>query len=382
MNKLRACLAASGAFLLIGVLYTPAAHAQTDPRRATPPAGRALVFVFRGERPPVDARVPISVNAEAVGQLASGTFLVATVAPGRTFVRSGDRVLSAVAFQAEPNRSYFVRVEAVSGTRPVRTETRLVSEAEGRRAIGQSQFAGAAPAVIAAPRATAPAPKPTPKPAPPPRAAKPAAPPPEAAKPAPQAARPAPPPPKAAPAAAREPEEAGWDIALIAKGGIFKMASGDQLVGGVPSTFDTTSKPAAGVELEWRSRSGLALGGEVFYYKNELVTRTPTVLTAQQEVYAAMLNGKYYFRAADWFYPYVGAGAGLAAASYGGDLTGKASGAAFQGLAGAEFRFDGIGLHLQFKYLAATTDGKLANGTSEKVKVGGAGVLAGISFIF
>ena len=382
MNKLRACLAASGAVLLIGVLSTPVAHAQGDPRRATPPTGRALVFVFRGERPPVDARVPVSVNAEAVGQLGSGTFLVATVAPGRTFVRSGDRVLSAVAFQAEPNRSYFIRIEAVSGTRPVRTETRLVSEAEGRRAIGQSQFAGAPPAVIAAPRAAAP--KPTPKPAPPPRVAKPAAPPPPAAKPAPQAARPTPPPPapKAAPAAARAPEEAGWDIALIAKGGIFKMASGDQQVGGVPSTFDTTSKPAAGVELEWRSRSGLALGGEVFYYKNELVTNTPTVLTAEQKVYAAMLNGKYYFHAADWFYPYVGAGAGLATASYGGNLTGKASGPAFQGLAGAEFRFDGIGLQLQFKYLAATTDGKLANGATEKVKVGGAGVLAGISFIF
>jgi opacity protein-like surface antigen len=382
MNKLRACLAVSGALLLIGVFSAPVAHAQKDPRRATPPPGRVLVFVYRGERQPVDARVPVSVNAEAVGQLASGTFLVATVAPGRTFVRSGDRVLSAVAFQAEPNRSYFVRVEAVSGTRPVRTETRLVSEAEGRRGISQSQFAGAPPAVIAAPRAAAP--KPAPKPAPPPRVAKPAAPPPAAAKPAPQVARPAPPPPavRAAPAVAREPEEAGWDIALIVKGGGFKMASGDQTVGGVASTFDTTSKPAAGVELEWRSRSGLALGGEVFYYKNELVATAPAV-KAEQEVIAAMLNGKYYFRAADGFYPYVGAGVGYAASSYSGNLTGEAAGPAFQGLAGAEFRFDGVGLHLQFKYLAATTEGKLATtGATEKVKVGGAGVLAGISFIF
>ena len=380
MNELRACLAMSGAVLLIGALSAPLAHAQTDPRRATPPPGRALVFVFRSEREPVDARVPVSVNAESVGQLASGTFLTATVAPGRTFVRSGDRVLSAVAFQAEPNRSYFVRIEAVSGTRPVRTETRLVTEAEGRRAIAQGRFAGAAPAVIAAPKA---APKPTPKPAPPPRVAKPAAPPPAAAKPAPRVARPAPPPAaRPAPTVAREPEEAGWDIALILKGGGFKMASGDQMVGGVASTFDTTSKPAGGIELEWRSRSGLALGGEVFYYKNELVA-TATTLTAEQEAYAAMLNGKYYFGVSDWFYPYVGAGAGVVTTSYGGNLTGKASGPAFQGLAGAEFRFEGIGLHLQFKYLAATTEGKLAaTGATEKVKVGGAGVLAGISFIF
>jgi cell division septation protein DedD len=364
MDKLRACLAVSGALLLVGVLSAPVAHAQTDPRQATPPSGRALVFVFRSEREPADARIPVAVNAEAVGQLAGGTFLVATVAPGKTFVRSGDRVLSAVAFLAEPNRSYFVRVEAASGTGPVPTETRLVAEAEGRRAVAQSQLAEAAPAVIAAPRAAAPTPPPT------------------AAKPAPQAAQPAPPATKPAPAAAREPEQARSGIALILKAGSFKMAEGDQTVGGAASTFDTTSKPAAGVEIEWRSRSGLALGGEVFYYKNKFVLNL-TPLTAEQEVYAAMLNAKYYLRAADWFYPYVGAGAGLAASSYSGDLSGDALGPAYQGLAGAEFRFNGVGLHLQFKYLAATTEGKLATtGATEKVKVGGAGVLAGISFVF
>jgi opacity protein-like surface antigen len=383
MNKLRAALAVSGALLLIGLLSAPAVHAQTDQRQAKPPPGKALVFVFRRERESVDAPVPVSVNAEAAGQLANGTFLVATVAPGKTFVRSGDRVLSAVAFQAEPNRSYFVRVEAVSGTKPVRTDTRLAPEAEGRKAVAQSQLAAAPPAVVAAPRAAAPAPKP----APPPQAAKPVAPPPAEAKPAPQAAAPAPPPPvtKPAPApaaAAGKPEEAGGGIALIVKAGSFKLAEADQTVGGTASTFDTTSKPAAGIEIEWRSRSGLALGGEVFYYKNEFVP-SAIAATAEQEVYAAMLNGKYYFRAADWFYPYAGAGIGLAAASYRGSLSGEALGLAYQGLAGAEFRFGGVGFHLQFKYLAATTEGKLAGtGTTEKVKVGGSGMLAGVSFIF
>jgi opacity protein-like surface antigen len=264
----------------------------------------------------------------------------------------------------------------------VRTETRLVSEAEGRRAIGQSQFAGAAPAVIAAPRAAAPAPKPAPSAAKPSaQAAKPAAPP-ATAKPAPQAAKPASPRPAARAAPARKPEETGWDIALIVKGGTFEMSSGDQTVGSAPSTFETASKPAAGIELEWRSRSGLAAGGEVFYYKNEF-TSNATGAAAEQEVYAVMLNGKYYFRAADWFYPYLGAGVGLATASYGGALAGDASGLAYQGLAGAEFRFSGVGLHLQFKYLAATTEGKIVtSGATEEVKIGGAGVLAGISFIF
>ena len=349
MNKLRACLAVSGALLLIGVFSLPA-HAQGDARRATPPPGRALVFVFRSEREPVAAQVPVSVNAAAVGRLANGTFLTATVNPGRTFVRTGDRVLSAVAFQAEPNRSYFVKVEAVPGVSPVRTETRLVSEAEGRRSLAQSRFIGAAPA----PRVVKPAP-PAAKPAPP------------------RVARPAPPP----PAVARAPEsEAGW--ALIAKAGNFKLATANQVVGRLPSTYATASKPVFGMELEWRSKAGFAVGGEVFYYKNDLIA-DGTALTAQQEIYATMVNGKYYYRVADWFYPFVGAGIGYASAAYGGDLTGKAAGPAYQGMTGAEFRFNkDVGVYVQYKHLVSTTD----DGTGEKVKVGGGGVLAGLSILF
>ena len=353
--KLRACLAVSGALLHIGVFSAPPAHAQGDAHLATPPPGRALVFVFRSEREPVAAQVPVSVNAEAVGQLANGTFLVATVTPGRTFVRTGDRVLSAVALQAEPNRSYFVSVEAVSGVRPVRTETRLAGEAEGRLSVAQSRFVGAAPAIIGAPRSMPSAPKPAPAP--------------QIAKPAPpRAVKPASPP----PAVARAP---AWDIALIAKTGNFKMAEGNQVIDGFAHTYDTTSKPAFGMELEWRNKAGFALGGEIFYYKNDLI-RDGTTQSAQQKAFATTVNGKYYFRAANWFYPFVGAGIGFAIADYGGVLTGKPSGLAYQGLAGVEFRFKDVGLYAQYKYLVSTI------GTGEKVKVGGSGVLAGVSIIF
>ena len=117
--------------------------------------------------------------------------------------------------------------------------------------------------------------------------------------------------------------------------------------------------------------------GDPFYYKNDLVT-TPPPAVSKQQVLAVMANGKYYLRAADWFYPFVGAGIGFADAVYsGGNLKGSAGGLAYQGLAGMEFRFGSVGLHLQYKYLAATT-GKSGN----NVKVGGGGVLAGVSFLF
>jgi len=341
----------SGALLLAALFATaPPVQAQQDASQATPPSGKTLVFVFRSDRQPVAAQVPVVVNLVRIGDLANGTFAVATVNPGRTFLRIGEQAVAVFTLEAVANRSYFVRIEAVSSVRPVRTEVRLVSETDGRRALAQSRLVGAAPAVGAAPRVQPPAPI----------AAPPVA-----------APRAQPSPPRPAPSA-----EAGadWNFALIAKGGAFKLANPDQTVAGLASTFDTTSKPALGIEMEWRHRAGFAVGGEVFYYKNDLVA---TGVIAKQQVVALMANAKYYLRVADWFHPFVGVGVGYADALYSGDLKGTAGGAAFQGLAGMEFRFDQVGVLFQYKHLAATT-GK----SGSDVKIGGSGVLAGVSIAF
>jgi len=348
----------SGALLLAALLGTaPPVQAQQDASQATPPSGKTLVFVFRSDRQPVAAQVPVVVNLVRIGDLANGTFAVATVNPGRTFLRIGEQAVAVFTLEAVANRSYFVRIEAVSSVRPVRTEVRLVSETDGRRALAQSRLVGTAPAIAGAPRVQPPAPI-----AAPPRAA----PPPVAAAP-----RAQPSPPRPAPSA-----EAGadWNFALIAKGGAFKLASANQTVAGLASTFDTTSKPALGIEMELRHRAGFAVGGEVFYYKNDLVA---TGVIAKQQVLALMANAKYYLHVADWFHPFVGVGVGYADAVYSGDLKGTAGGAAFQGMAGMEFRFDQVGVLLQYKHLAATT-GK----SGSDVKIGGSGVLAGISIAF
>jgi opacity protein-like surface antigen len=141
MNQLRAVLAVSGALLLgvlLGPLSAPPVHAQ-DAQRATPPPGKALLFIFRSDREPRAAQVPVAVNAVYVGDLEDGSFLAVSVDPGRTFLRSGDRVLATLGFQTAPDQTYFVWVEAVHGLTLVQTEMRLVSEEEGRRALAQSR---------------------------------------------------------------------------------------------------------------------------------------------------------------------------------------------------------------------------------------------------
>src|SRR5438445_12594228 len=91
MNELRAGLSVSGAFLLAALLGAgPPVRAQEDASRATPPPGKALVFVFRSERETVAALVPVFVCLARLGDLANGTFAVPTVSPGESFHRTWD----------------------------------------------------------------------------------------------------------------------------------------------------------------------------------------------------------------------------------------------------------------------------------------------------
>jgi opacity protein-like surface antigen len=165
-------------------------------------------------------------------------------------------------------------------------------------------------------------------------------------------------------------------FAIIASAGSFKLADERQTVAGLGATYDTTSKSVFGVEAEWRGISGFAVGAEYFSYKNDLVVPS-AIPMAQQKVNAIMVNGKYYFRAADWFYPFVGAGVGQARATYSGGLTGDATGLAYQGLAGMEFRFKPVGFSVQYKYFSSKT-----GEDNREVKVGGSGFLAGVSITF
>src|SRR3989442_5507299 len=325
MNQLRAGLSVSGAFLLAALLgAAPPVRAQEDASRATPPPGKALVFVFRSERETVAALVPVFVNLARVGDLANGTFAVATVSPGRTFLRVGDQAVATYTLEVAANQSYFVRVEAVPGVRPVQTEVRIVSEVEGRRFLAQSRPVGAAPPAIAAPRVPPPAPVVAPRVPPPP---------------APVVAAPRVAPKPAPREIARFAEPGGdWNFALIAKGGAFKLANANQTVAGFASTYDTASKPAVGIEAEWRNRTGFALGGEVFYYKNDLVA-TGTGAISQHQGAAIMAKGKNYLRAPAWFYPFPAAGVAFAMAPFTGGFKGTQAGPAYQGLPASQFSF-------------------------------------------
>jgi opacity protein-like surface antigen len=342
----------SGALLLaaFALVSSPPARAAEDVRGATPQRGRALVFVFRIDRQPQAAQVPVLVNAELVGELANGTFVAASVDPGTTYLRIGDRVLSTLSFVAAANQRYYVWVDAITGPPLVRTEANLVGEADGQRAVAQTRPAGA-PKVVVSPAPVAPAA---------PVAVAPAAP---------VAVAPA----ERKPAAPAAPER-DWELALIAKAGAFKLGYDYNVIAGLASTYDDTSKSVFGLEAEFRNKSGLAIGGEVFSYTNDFVT-TGTLPDAKQQVVALMANAKYYFSASSVFYPFVGAGVGAAFTDYSGGITGSTTSFAYQGMAGLEMRFKPIGVYLEYKYLGSKWG-------DADVKIGGNGFFGGISYTF
>ncbi|HKW39285.1 MAG TPA: outer membrane beta-barrel protein [Burkholderiales bacterium] len=350
--------------------------------QTSPPPGKALVILYRADKQPVAARVPVIANADRLGSIGNGEHVNAVVNPGRTFLRVGDRILTTLAIQTSANRTSYVLIEAVPGLTPVRVEMREMTEASARRALAQSRPAGGGTAAAAplapAPRAAAAAPAVA-------AAASRTAPlPPAAAKP-----KPAPPPPRQStiarePVAAEEEEEDAeaelhrWRFAIIPKAGVVKLATTSQTLGGVQASYDKTSKPALGLELEFRHLRGFAVGAEVLYYKNDL-TVPGAALAGDQTVFGAMFNGKYYFGGESGrFHPFLGAGVGFSSAKFGGDFQGSASGPAFQGMLGVDYRFGDIGVYLEYKYLSSTA----SDSANQKIKTGGSGILAGMSIAF
>lgn len=144
MNQLRACLAMSGA-LVVAALCGPLPALAQDTQPTAPPAGKALLYIFRLDAEPSSALVPVAVNAEIASYLENDTYIAVSVDPGKTFVRSGDRVLGWLEFEAAADQTYYVMVRAVHGVNLVQTDINLVSEADGRRVLAQSRYVPVAP---------------------------------------------------------------------------------------------------------------------------------------------------------------------------------------------------------------------------------------------
>jgi len=167
--------------------------------------------------------------------------------------------------------------------------------------------------------------------------------------------------------------------AIIVKAGTFTLAKTEQTIISFDATFDDNSTSVFAVEYTRKFGDNFTFGGEILHYQNQYA-----MLSIPGEVETVVFTGniKKYFDLAKYFQPFIGAGLGVATTNVTGALDGSASGLAASFSVGAEIPFEYVGIHLEYKYLSATTDGETTGGDTAKFDVGGSGLFAGVSIHF
>lgn len=329
-------------------------------KQAVPPAGKALIYVYRLDDADTGMASGLWLNGRDSGQLEPRTYGMWAAGPGRLDIRAGKADATPLTITCQAGRVYFVQL---SVNKDQSVSLKQVAYGTGRTELGQARLV-LDPALAA--RAAVP---------------KPSAPVAAAAQKAPVIKEPV-----RARQTSDEGEGVGGGVTLIAKVGSFKLASSPQTIVGLSRDFSAAGV-AYGLEGEWHLSNGFAFGLEVFGHSQDYITASPSIESGDMTVTNVFINAKKYFRPNAVFQPYIGVGLGSATADFsaggGGGVTGSAGGFAVQGMAGLAFRWQHVGIYTELKYARAEIDATNATtGASETIDVSGTGVFAGMNVHF
>lgn len=165
---------------------------------------------------------------------------------------------------------------------------------------------------------------------------------------------------------------------IIVKAGSFGLSDTRQTIAGSNATFEEDSSAVFAVEYARRFGENFSFGGELVNYSNDYAT----FISGEVDTAIATANIKAYFDVGKHFRPFVGAGAGFAVIDVSGPFDGSASGFAMSFSAGVQIPFEHVGIHIEYKYIAANAENETNYGNTAKFDVGGDGVFAGISIHF
>ena len=308
----------------------PLASADADRRakQAVPPAGKALLYVYRPDDRGAPQSPPIRLNTRELASLSPQTFGYWAVEPGRVDLHAGSTG-SRVTLRCQEGRIYFVQMTVTANGR---ADLRAVSYGAGRRDTYRARLI---------------------------REIRPLE--------------------RSIPARERATSQAG--VTLILKGGSFRLGHGSQNILGFTRDFSSTAT-AWGLEGEWRIPADFAFGLEVGGHSHSY-TSVGSTATGDMSVTSVFVNAKYYFRGAAIVQPYVGAGLGVATTDFSGGVTGSATGFAVQAMTGVAFRWEHFGLYTELTYQGAKTRGTdAATGASVPVDASGMGLYAGVDVHF
>jgi len=350
-------LAACGA--LVGCAGVPLAPSDTDraAKQALPPAGQALIFVVRNERPGRSEPAPIAINGRIAGTLSSGTYLLLSVAPGLHEIASmGQATLVA----ASAGRNYFVRFDLREHDGRLQPRVSALGYAEGRKQVGQTRLIQDGYRRVAGTLADGQS-----------AAAVPAPDVPAAAMPTPSV------PAAASPQAAVAPVAPRSGVSLSVSMGNLAVAQAGQTVASVPMVLAGNAKGVLGLEAEYRTAAGMALGVEILNYRMDY-TQLSGASGGAVDATSYLGSLRYYLQLGR-FAPFAGFLLGSTQADFSGALQGTVSGPTFGGALGLEWQFlDRAALAVEYRGLYASLKSK--NG--EKVDLGTGGTLLGLRYWF
>jgi len=284
-------------------------------KQAKPPAGRALVYVYRLNDGNPKVAPGIWLNTRASGNLDPNTFRMWAASAGRLEIRAGQAGATPLTIKCENGKIYFVQ---------------LVVNADGSMGLSQMPDDKGRAEVQTAHFILDPAPV------------------------AAAAAVPAASTKKEAPVTSQTPEQAdALGVTLTLKLGSFQMLSKNQTINSA-SLQTSTSSIVYGFEGEWRHESGYAVGLELFGHSQDY-TVTASTQSGDVALSYIFINAKKYFQTGTFMQPYIGIGIGRSAASYSagssGGVTSNVDSNAAQGMAGVIFRWQYVDLYTEYKYL-------------------------------
>lgn len=345
----------SSSLLILGITQAQATVQLATPeqdrhaKQAVPPAGKALIYVYRlGDAKPQTSPA-LWLNKRNSGQLEPQTYGMWAAGPGRLEVRAGRVDAKPLTITCEAGRIYFVQL-AVNADGSV--SLHQVPYGSGRSGLHTARLV-LDPAIVARAAAVPKPVAPTPAPAPAKKSEV-----------------------KATQKVSDVPTDKGTSgLTLIAKVGNFQLASESQSILGASRSFSAAST-AYGLEGEWRLENGFAFGMEVFGHTQDYTTAG--VPSGDVTVTNVLVNAKKYFRPGAIVQPYLGAGIGAVSTSFSGDITGSAGGFAIQGMTGIAFRWQHVGIYTEIKYERAEVE----DSAGQAVDVSGTGLFAGMSVQF
>ena len=323
---------------LATVVFGIAAFSNVFADTGAAPPGKALVYVIQGETQNF-ANLLVSVNGRRLESLPKNSYVAFVAEPGTHEISTAAGGRAATPLTVAADTVYYLSQRVSADGMPTH---RVLSQAEGRallntyRAVRTEALTIGAPASSSQPVSTA----------------------------------------SVASAAPATPSPRRGNFALTAKAGDYTLSEGTQRWLGFSTQVKTKASSVFAVGGEYELENGFAIAPEILLFKTTWTQSNGAVGSFNATV--VTLNGKMYLASGDTFRPFIGAGVGAAATSFSGDITGNSGGAAFQLFAGAELRFNQVGLYLEYKTVSAETE----DDNSNVIDVSGKGAFAGIGIRF